>query len=69
MYGEMAKLLNRLLLTRHNCGGTALFTSKGSVDFVNMGLASSRLQGDKVQFIMDEPLVFEVLEEVLSPLK
>ncbi|KAG0035316.1 hypothetical protein BGZ81_009812 [Podila clonocystis] len=64
--GEVAHLLGRMVLAFKLQGGKTWFASKAQVDFMDKALCSLRVHSDGVHWLMDEPLVVEVVEEELK---
>ncbi|KAF9284123.1 hypothetical protein BGZ68_004905 [Mortierella alpina] len=63
--GEVVHLLGRMVLTFKLQGGKIWFASSAQVDFMDKALCSLRVHSDGVHWLMDEPLVVEVVEEEL----
>lgn len=64
--GDVARLLGRMVLAYKLQGGKIWFTSDAQADFMDKALCSLRMHSDGVHWLMDEPLVVEVVEEELS---
>ncbi|KAF9344864.1 hypothetical protein BGX34_005264, partial [Mortierella sp. NVP85] len=65
---EAAQLLARMVLAYKLNDGKISFPSNEQSDFVDRALCRLRLEPDNVHYIMDEPLVVEVVEEELKAL-
>ena len=64
--GDVAHLLGRMVLAFKLQGGKIWFSSDGQADFMDKALCSLRMHTDGVHWLMDEPLVVEVVEEELN---
>jgi hypothetical protein len=64
--GEIAHLLGRMVLAYKLQGGRIWFASESQADFMNKALCSLQMHNDGVHWLMDEPLVVEVVEEELK---
>jgi hypothetical protein len=64
--GEVAHLLGRMVLAYKLQGGRIWFASDSQADFMDKALCSLRMHSDGVHWLMDEPLVVEVVEEELK---
>ncbi|KAK3817647.1 MAG: hypothetical protein J3Q66DRAFT_298758 [Benniella sp.] len=64
--GEAAHLLARMILAYEMNGGKISFPSNEQSDYVDKALCKLRLESDRVHYVMDEPLVVEVVEEELK---
>ncbi|KAG0019239.1 hypothetical protein BGZ82_000211 [Podila clonocystis] len=64
--GDVVHLLGRMVLAYKLQGGKIWFTSNGQADFMDKALCSLRMHSDGVHWLMDEPLVVEVVEEELN---
>ncbi|KAK3805922.1 MAG: hypothetical protein J3Q66DRAFT_360046 [Benniella sp.] len=63
--GNTAHLFSRMVLAYKLQGGKIWFTSNSQADFVDKALCRLRMDNDCVHWLMDEPLVVEVVEEEL----
>ncbi|KAF9583658.1 hypothetical protein BGW38_008928, partial [Lunasporangiospora selenospora] len=64
--GDIAHLLGRVVLAYNLQGGKIRFASDSQADFLDKALCSLRMHSDGVHWLMDEPLVVEVVEEELK---
>lgn len=64
--GDAVHLLGRMVLAYKLQGGKMWFTSDSQADFMDKALCSLRIQSGGVHWLMDEPLVVEVVEEELE---
>ncbi|KAF9299630.1 hypothetical protein BGZ74_008826 [Mortierella antarctica] len=66
--GDVVHLLGRMVLAYKLQGGKMWFSSDSQADFVDKALCSVRVHSDGVHWLMNEPLVVEVVEEELNRL-
>ncbi|GJJ77531.1 hypothetical protein EMPS_09890 [Entomortierella parvispora] len=64
--GDVAHLLGRMVLAYKLDGGKTWFSISTQADFVDKAVCSLQLQKDGVNWLMEEPLVVEVVEEELK---
>ncbi|GJJ77536.1 hypothetical protein EMPS_09895 [Entomortierella parvispora] len=64
--GDVAHLLGRMVLAYKLHGGKTQFSISTQADFVDKAVCSLQLQKDGVNWLMEEPLVVEVVEEELK---
>ncbi|KAG0335184.1 hypothetical protein BG004_000104 [Podila humilis] len=66
--GEVVHLLGRMVVAFKFQGGKIWFANETQVDFIDSALCDMRIHSDGVQWLMDEPIVVEVVEEELQKL-